>query len=123
MNDTPLTRESLLTGIESLSCRISSFAALRRVWKILDRQYEHECADCPDNQIDNMQKRIAPHYYARHLAQTDSHLQGGNQKMTTEQSALIDCITRMLKRTSLRNLRIAYEFVLALTADEGGKQE
>lgn len=123
MNDTPLTHESLLTGIESLSCRISSFAVLRRVWKILDRQYEHERTDCTDNQIDNVQERTAPHYFARHLAQTDSHLQGGNQKMTTEQSALIDYITRMLNRTSLRNTRIAYEFVLALTADEGGIQE
>ena len=67
MNDTPLTRESLLTGIESLSCRISSFAVLRRVWKILDRQWEAERESCTDTPIDFLHERIALHYYARHL--------------------------------------------------------
>jgi len=73
MNDTPLTREMLLAGIESLSCRISSFAVLRRVWKILDRQWETECASFTDNPIDAQQERMALHYYARHLNRSDLH--------------------------------------------------
>lgn len=67
MNDTPLTRETLLAGIESLSCRISSFAVLRRVWMILDRQWEAERAIFADNPVDARQEREALHYYARHL--------------------------------------------------------
>lgn len=67
MNDTPLTRETLLSGIENLSLRISSFAVLRRVWKILDREFEQEREDYTDYPIDAQQERMALHYYARHL--------------------------------------------------------
>lgn len=71
MNDTPLTRETLLAGIESLSLKISSFAVLRRVWKILDREYESERAAYTDNPVDAQQERMALHYYARHLDRGD----------------------------------------------------
>lgn len=71
MNDTPITRETLLAGIENLSLRISSFAVLRRVWKILDRQWEAERASCIDNLVDAQQERMALHYYARHLDHAD----------------------------------------------------
>ena len=71
MNDTPLTREAILAGIENLSLRISSVTVLRRVWKILDREYESECEAYNDNPIDAQQERMALHYYARHLDRND----------------------------------------------------
>lgn len=52
MNDTPLTREALLAGIENLSLRISSFSVLRRVWKILDREFEAERESYTDLPVD-----------------------------------------------------------------------
>ena len=71
MNDTPLTRETLLAGIENLSLRISSFTVLRRVWKILDREFEQERESYTDNPVDAQQERMALHYYARHLDRGD----------------------------------------------------
>ena len=71
MNDTPLTRETLLAGIENLSLRISSFSVLRRVWKILDREFESERESYTDSPVDSQQERMALHYYARHLDRAD----------------------------------------------------
>lgn len=43
--------------------------------------------------------------------------------MTNESDTLIGYITRMLGTASLKELRIVYEFVLALTAPEGDEDE
>lgn len=71
MNDTNLTRETLLASIENLSLRISSFNVLRRAWMILDREFESECERHNDNPIDGQQERMTLHYYARHLDRAD----------------------------------------------------
>lgn len=67
MNDTPMSRELLLVGIETLSCQIASKTVLRRVWKILERTLERERADRIDYPIDFQQERQTLHSYARHL--------------------------------------------------------
>ena len=42
--------------------------------------------------------------------------------MNSEKAMLIDCISRMLGRSSIRNLRIIYEFVFAMTV-KGGNED
>lgn len=67
MNDTPMSRELLLVGIENLSCQIASKIVLRRVWKILDRTLERERADRIHYPIDFQQERQTLRSYARNL--------------------------------------------------------
>lgn len=64
MNDTALTREALLDGIQTLSGRVESLNVLRRVWKILDREYT---AAPIRADADSPAERRALHYYARNL--------------------------------------------------------
>ena len=64
MNDTPMTRESLIAGIERFASCIDSFVVLRRVWKILDREYTAQGGGRPDAIND----RDALRFYARHLS-------------------------------------------------------
>lgn len=64
MNDTPMTREALLTGIERMASSIDDISVLHRVWKILDREY----SALPGWALQAMTPHDTLRYYARHLS-------------------------------------------------------
>ena len=63
MENTNMSREAIISGIESLASRIESFTVLRNAWKILSREYNSQGG----LSISSMQNRDALRYYARHL--------------------------------------------------------
>lgn len=66
-------------------------------------------------------------YYAETLQEIEQEQEaakkGRGAGMTNESDTLIGYITRMLGTASLKELRIVYEFVLALTAPKGDEDE
>lgn len=64
MNNTTMTREALVTGIEHMASSIEDTAVLQRVWKILDK----ECSTLPGWALQAMTPNDTLRYYARHLS-------------------------------------------------------
>ena len=65
MNETVLTRETLLEGIESLASSVENIIVLRRVWKILDREYSVAASR---RMVTVPHLRRALRFYARNLS-------------------------------------------------------
>ena len=63
MESTNISREAIISGIESLTSRVKSLAVLRSVWKLLYREYNSQGGLA----VSSMQNRNALRYYARHL--------------------------------------------------------
>lgn len=68
MNDTTMTREALITGIERMASSVEDITVLHRVWKILDR----ECSTFPGWALQAMTPNDTLRYYARHLSRQEA---------------------------------------------------
>lgn len=68
MNDTAMTREALITGIERMASSVEDINTLQRVWKILDR----ECSTLPGWALQTMTPNDTLRYYARHLSRQEA---------------------------------------------------
>ena len=64
MNNTPMTREALIAGIERMASSVEDFTVLQRVWKILDK----ECSSRPGYTLQAMTPHDTLRFYARHLS-------------------------------------------------------
>lgn len=68
MNDTTVTREALITGIERMASSVEDINTLHRVWKILER----ECRALPGWALQSMTPNDTLRYYARHLSRQEA---------------------------------------------------